>query len=213
MKEIVDALGRSRKPLIICDIDEVVMEFLDPLQAYLASVEHRLHPDSFRLHGNIRRIADDVCATNEEVDAFEEAFFASQDKWQTPVRGAHDVLASLRDEADIIFLTAMPPRHGVLRRTLLDLHGFGYPMVATQEAKGPVAASLIGMRDVPSVFIDDIARNLHSVRDHAPACLLVHLMANDIFRALAPDPGKDVQKARDWSHAGELIRAHFNSIG
>ena len=94
MNDILDRLSGSKKPLIICDIDEVVMEFLDPFQAYLASVEHRLHADSFRLHGNIRRTADGVCATREEVEAFQEAFYSSQDKWQTPVVGASDVLAS-----------------------------------------------------------------------------------------------------------------------
>src|SRR6476469_4170363 len=81
-KEILETLTQSRKPLIICDVDEVVLEYLDPLQAYLASVEHRLHADSFRLDGNIRRITDGVPATREEVMAFREAFFATQDKWQ-----------------------------------------------------------------------------------------------------------------------------------
>jgi hypothetical protein len=211
MNDILDMLRGSKKPLIICDIDEVVMEFLDPFQAYLASVEHRLHADSFRLNGNIRRTADGVCATKEEVEAFQEAFYSSQDKWQTPVVGAKDALASLKDEADIVFLTAMPPRHEAVRKSLLVLHGFGYPMVATEAAKGPVAASLIGARSVPSVFIDDIAHNLHSVRENAPGCLLIHLMANKIFGALAPDPGEGVARARDWQHAGELIRAHFKT--
>jgi hypothetical protein len=209
VNEIVEALQRSKKPLIICDVDEVVLEFVGPLQAYLASVGHRLHADSFRLDGNIRRIADGVCATREEIAAFQEAFFSAQDKWQTPAAGAIDVLGGLEDEADIVFLTAMPPRHQAVRRALLDLHGFGYPMVASEDAKGPIAASLIGTRTVPSVFIDDISRNLHSVREHLPGCLLINLMANATFAAMAPDPGKGVMKARDWQHAGEMIRAHF----
>jgi hypothetical protein len=209
MNDILDALGKSQRPLIICDIDEVVMEFLDPLQAYLASIEYRLHPDSFKLTGNIRRIADNVCATKEECAEFQEAFFSTQDQWQKPARNARVVLDSLSNDADIVFLTAMPPRHAVVRRALLDLHQFHYPMIATEDAKGPLAASLIGERGVPAVFIDDIYKNLHSVRTHAPDCLLINLMANDVFRALAPDPGEGVEKARDWDHAGELIRAHF----
>jgi hypothetical protein len=211
VKDILDTLARSKKPLVICDVDEVVLEFVAPPQAYLASVNYRLHADSFRLQGNIRRIADDLAATKEEIDAFQEAFFSTQDKWQTPAKGARDTLAGLKDDADILFLTAMPPRHQAVRRTLLDLHGFPYPIVATEEAKGPIAARLIGDRDVPTAFIDDIARNLHSVRQHAPSCLLINLMANEAFRALAPDPGEGVQKARDWAHAGELIRAHFQT--
>ncbi|MDB5525595.1 MAG: hypothetical protein JWM58_3358 [Rhizobium sp.] len=211
MNDILAALGQSCRPLIICDIDEVVMEFLDPFQAYLASIEYRLHPDSFKLTGNIRRIADNVCATKEECAKFQEAFFAVQDQWQKPARNARIVLDGFKDDADIVFLTAMPPRHEIVRRALLDLHEFHFPMIATEDAKGPVAARLIGERGVPAVFIDDIHTNLHSVRTHAPGCLLINLMANDVFRALAPDPGERVVKARDWDHAGALIRAHFKA--
>ncbi len=211
MNDIVATLGRSTRPLVICDIDEVVMEFLDPFQAFLASVDHCLHADSFRLQGNIRHVIDGTVASEEMFQQFQESFFSAQDRWQTPARDAKRVLDSLCADADIVFLTAMPPRHETVRRALLDMHGFHFPLVATEEAKGPVAAALIGGRNVPSVFIDDIYRNLHSVRDHVPACLLINLMANDAFRALAPDPGEGVEKARDWTHAGEMIRAHFQS--
>ena len=213
MNDIVATLRRSTKPLVICDIDEVVMEYLDPFQAYLASVDHCLHADSFRLQGNIRHVTDGSVATDEMFQQFQEQFFSTQDRWQRPAHDAKHVLDSLGADADIIFLTAMPPRHETARRALLDMHGFDFPLVATEEAKGPVAAELVCGRHVPSVFIDDIARNLRSVREHVPDCLLINLMANDAFRALAPDPGEGVEKARDWTHAGEMIRAHFHSIG
>ena len=55
-----------------------------------------------------------------------------------------------------------------------------------------VAAGLIGEAGRPAVFIDDLGANLHSVRSHAPSCLLINLMANEAFRALAPHPGDGV---------------------
>jgi hypothetical protein len=213
VKEILGTLASSTRPLIISDVDEVVLEFLDPFQAYLASVEHRLHADSFRLHGNIRRLADQAPASSDEIRTFQEAFFASQEQWQTPAKGAYDVLASLSESADIVLLTAMPPRHHDRRRALLDSHGLNFPMIATEDAKGPVVAELIGSRSVPAVFIDDIASNLASVRTHAPDCMLIHLMANATFRALAPDPGNQVARPADWNEADALIRAHFGIAG
>jgi hypothetical protein len=207
--DILAALARSDRPLVVCDIDEVVLEFLDPFQDYLQSVDHRLHPDSFKLTGNVRRISDGISATREAVDAFQEAFFAAQHLWQRPAPDCAGVLGRLKDFADIVFLTAMPPRHHEARRAVLDTHEFRFPMISTEDAKGPVVARLIGTRGVPAVFIDDIYTNLHSVRSHAPDCLLIHLMANATFRAMAPDPGEGVEKARDWPHADQLIRAHF----
>lgn len=207
--DIIVGLAHSTRPLVVCDIDEVVLEFLDPLDRYLNSVGHRLHPDSFRLTGNIRSIAEDLVAAKDDVDRMQEAFFASQDRWQVPAKGVDAALRSLSKDADIVFLTAMPPRHHHVRRTLLDLHGLDFPMIATEEPKGPVVASLIGERGVPAVFIDDIIRNLGSVRTHAPGCLLMHLMANRAFRAMAPTPEDDIVIAEDWADAERLIRQYL----
>jgi hypothetical protein len=209
---IIESLSASVRPLVVCDVDEVVLEFLDPFDRYLNSVGHRLHPDSFRLHGNVRSIAEDIAAAHDEVNRMEEEFFASQDKWQVPARGADAALRSLSHDADIVFLTAMPPRHHDIRRTLLDLHGLDFPMIATEEPKGPVVASLIGARKIPAVFVDDIVRNLGSVRMHAPGCLLMHMMANQVFRAMAPTPEEDIVIAEDWAHAERLIREHLGIV-
>jgi hypothetical protein len=212
MDDIFAKLSASTRPLVICDIDEVVLEFLDPFHEYLQTVSYRLHPDSYRLTGNIRSIADGAPATQEMIREFEESFFAAQDIWQRPARDAKLVLDSLGTQADIIFLTAMPPRHQTVRRTLLDSLDIRFPMIATEEAKGPIAAQLIGTRGIRSAFIDDIHTNHHSVRANAPDCKLISLAANETFRALAPHPGDDVVMARDWQHAGELIRSHFQTM-
>jgi hypothetical protein len=207
--DIVREIAGSSRPLIVCDVDEVVLEFLDPFDRYLNSVEHRLHPDSFRLHGNIRSITDGLAATDEQVEAMQEAFFASQDKWQVPAPGVVDVLKRLAGDADIVFLTAMPPRHHDIRRTVLDMHGLDYPMIATEEPKGPVVAHLIGGRNIPAVFIDDIVRNHGSVRAHAPDCLLVHLMANAVFRKMMHEPDEDIVVVEDWPDVERVIRKHL----
>jgi hypothetical protein len=211
--EIIKAFAESSRPLVVCDVDEVVLEFLDPFDRYLNSVEHRLHPDSFRLHGNIRSISAGIAASDDQVEEMQEAFFASQDKWQTPAPDVVDVLKRLAVDADIVFLTAMPPRHHDVRRTVLDMHGLTYPMIATEEPKGPVVASLIGGRDVPSVFIDDILRNHGSVRDSAPDCLLIHLMVNAVFRKMLPKAEEHIVVAEDWADAERVIRERLGLDG
>jgi hypothetical protein len=211
--EIIKAFAESSRPLVVCDVDEVVLEFLDPFDRYLNSVEHRLHPDSFRLHGNIRSISAGIAASDDQVEEMQEAFFASQDKWQTPAPDVVDVLKRLAVDADIVFLTAMPPRHHDVRRTVLDMHGLTYPMIATEEPKGPVVASLIGGRDVRSVFIDDILRNHGSVRDSAPDCLLIHLMVNAVFRKMLPKAEEHIVVAEDWADAERVIRERLGLDG
>jgi hypothetical protein len=208
-----DALSLGERPLIVCDIDEVVLEFITPFQAFLVENGHELQPRSFRLTGNVVRLADGSETPADDVDRLLEAFFAEQDGWQTPVDAAADSLAELSGKADIVFLTAMPPRHRSVRRSLLGRHGLDYPMIATEAAKGPAVKALHGERVQPLVFIDDIFVNLHSVKAHMPETLLINLMANDTFRALAPHPGDGVDIASDWAHAVELITTHLDVSG
>jgi hypothetical protein len=56
-----------------------------------------------------------------------------------------------------------------------------------------------------------MARNLHSVRDHVADCLLIHLMPNSPVHRFAPVAADDITRATDWTHAAELIKAHFVS--
>jgi len=197
------------RPLLVCDVDEVVLEFVTPLMRFLQTRGFELRANSFRLWGNIYSLETGNVAEKSEVRDFMAAFFNQQEKWQTPAKNAAETLTKLSDDADIVFLTAMPPHHHGLRRELLNKAGMPYPMIATMDAKGPEVAALHGGRDLPLAFIDDIFTNLHSVRDHAPDTLLVNMMANDQFRALAPDPGDGVARADDWVQADGIIRNHF----
>ena len=47
----------------------------------------------------------------------------------------------------------------------------------------------------------------------AIAAMLMHLMANQVFRAMAPKPEADIVIAEDWAHAERLIRAHLGIAG
>ncbi|MBK5567344.1 hypothetical protein [Ensifer sp. SSB1] len=199
----------QERPLIVSDVDEVVLEFINPFKAFLQSCGHALLPRSFRLTGNIVDLANEQPLAEAEVKALLDSFYGSQDRWQTPAERVADTLAALSQDADIVFLTAMPPHHAAVRRALLDRLGLPYPLLASEEPKGPIVQKLHGGRTVPLVFIDDILRNLQSVQHHAPSCLLINLMVNAEFRALAPKPDASIRAVADWPEAAAAIRAHL----
>ncbi|PYE35669.1 hypothetical protein C8J35_10248 [Rhizobium sp. PP-F2F-G38] len=205
-----DHIELTDRPLIVCDIDEVVLEFVTPFQNFLKSGGRELLPLSFRLHGNIVQLETGEPVPDAMVPTLLEDFFLTQDVWQTPASQVAETLADLSNEADIVFLTAMPPRHTEVRRQLLDRYGLSaYPLLATEAPKGPVVKQLHDARDVPVAFIDDILRNLESVREHAPDCLLIRLMANAEFLAMAPAPTQGIESAENWDDAARIIRRHF----
>lgn len=197
------------RPLIVCDVDDVVLQFAAPFEAFLQSRGHRLLPRSFKLTGNIVRGADESVIEAPAVKALIDDFFVEQERWQTPFANAVDTLHALGQDADLVFLTAMPPRHAEVRRRLLDQLTLTFPMIATEEAKGPMVAALQGERPLPVAFVDDMVHNLHSVGQHVPDCLLIYLPPPlEIFR-FAPEPSETVRRVGTWPEASKLIRSHF----
>ena len=197
------------RPPIVCDVDDVVLQFIDPFQLYLKSLGHEFLPRSFRLHGNIVSLADELALDDQHVSWLILDFFEAQESWQTPVDPVVSTLERLSDDADVLFLTAMPPQFSAHRRRLLDRTGLTFPLLASEQPKGPIVQALHGGRDLPVIFIDDMARNLHSVREHVADCLLIHLMPDTPVHRFAPAAAGDIARARDWSHAAELIDQHL----
>lgn len=211
MSDILD-LSHVRvtdRPLVVCDVDDVVLHFAAPFQTFLRSQGHEFLPRSFRLTGNIVASDTQLALDAAGVRRLIEAFFEAQENWQLPTEEVVQTLEALSEQADVVFLTAMPPGYAAHRRRLLDRLGLAFPLIASEEPKGPIMRRLNAERALPTVFIDDMAHNLHSVREHMPACLLIHMMPDSPLHLMAPKPFEDIVRARDWRHAQELIGAHF----
>lgn len=213
MSEIVDLdhVRLTDRPLAVCDVDDVVLEFLTPFESYLTSLGHRLVPRSYRLHGNIVSALDEAPVDDALVSKLILDFFEAQETWQVPFGDAVSALSRIGETADVVFLTAMPPRYTQMRRRLLDRLDLTFPLLATESPKGPVIERLHGNRTLPVAFIDDMAHNHVSVADSVPECLLVHLMPASEMHRHAPKPGPHVVQASDWADAEGHILRHFQS--
>lgn len=204
-------LSLEDRPLVICDVDEVVLEFLTPFNAFLNASGYELLPRSFRLTGNIITLDNGEAAENDTCRDLLEGFFSEQLDWQTPTNDVETVLSNLSELADIIFLSAMPPHHYDIRRTLLDRHGLTYPLVATNEEKGPLIREIHAEREQPLIFVDDMVYNLHSAKKHAPSAHTIYYMSNATFRSMAPHPGDGVIEAENWPHIEQIVRTHMGA--
>ena len=197
------------RPLIVCDVDDVVLHFFAPFLTFLDSEGHEFLPRSFRLTGNIISKASGAALEETEVHRLIDAFFEAQEQWQTPLDHAIDTLGGFSKNADIVFLTAMPPQFSAQRRRLLDRLGLAYPLLASVQPKGPIVQALHGKRTLPVAFVDDMAHNLHSVREHVASCLLINLRPDSIVHSMAPAVAADIPQANDWAEVAPLIRAHI----
>ena len=88
----------SDRPLLICDVDEVIIEFLTPFGKFLNAQDKELRPNSFALDGNIFKSGTDIAYEKQIVSQLVDDFFADQHNWQNPVDHVHQVLKNLSNE-------------------------------------------------------------------------------------------------------------------
>lgn len=209
----IEALARDERPLLVLDVDDVLLHFVGPLVRYLEAQGARLQLTTFRLFGNVFDIETGAAVENQRVSALLDGFFGAQTDWQTPVDGAREAVGRIAREAEVVLLTAMPHRHRDTRRTFLDRLGLRYPLLTTEMAKGPAIRRLRGEARRAVAFVDDMPHNLASARSEVADAHLFHLIADNALRPLIPAPPQDTAVVLDWQEAGGGIAAALDLKG
>lgn len=198
-------LSLDTRPLLVLDVDDVVLEFLNPFMRYLGRQDAELRLDSFRLFGNIYDLKSGTALANERIQVLIDEFFAAQAEWQARAGDAAETIAALAEDVEVVMLTAMPHRHRATRRSYLDALGMTYPLVTTEAPKGPALKALRGDHERPVAFIDDMPHNLASVQISMPEAHLFHLTAAPVLRPLLPPLPEGAIVVDDWREAGPKI--------
>lgn len=203
----IEELSHDDRPLLVLDVDDVLLEFVRPLPAYLKQRGYQLSLGSFRLFGNVTERATGRTIEQHEVTKLLDDFFGQQADWQDVMEGALDALSLFGQRAEIVLLTMMPHRHRAARRSHLEALGIPYPVLTTEMAKGPAISKLRGPSSRPVVFVDDQPRNLESAREFVPDVHLIHLMSDNSLRKLLPEPPEGTYVVEDWKEATPIIAA------
>lgn len=173
-----------RGPLVICDVDEVVLHFIEPLEAYFERKGFELVAPVFRLNGNIRSRTTGELAEAEQVRALIYGFFEEDTEIQRPVANAAKILKALAGHAQIVMLTNMPGRFREARLKTLGRHDIPYPVLTNTGPKGPAVARLAELSGGPVFFLDDSEANVTSVREAVPQAHVIRFIADTRFFAL-----------------------------
>src|SRR5690606_24775184 len=89
----IEELSHDPRPLLVLDVDDVVLHFVRPFPRFLEARGFDLTLGTFKLLGNIRERATGRLAEREEIAALVDEFFHAQADWQTITDGAAEVLA------------------------------------------------------------------------------------------------------------------------
>lgn len=195
------ALALRQRPLVICDVDEVVVHFTRELEDHLDGHDLYLAPDSFALSGNIRRKHDRAAVANEVVMHHVARVFEERTLTMQPIDGAIEALGALSQHADIVLLTNLPHEAGDMRRENLKGLGLNHAVVTNSGPKGPAIRHLSGLAAGPVVFIDDSPQFLASAHECAPEVHLIHFLHDERFARHVPEVDYVSLRTGRWDEA------------
>ncbi len=201
---------RRHRPLLICDVDEVVVRFVDTLRAWLRERQLTLHPDSWCLEGNIRRATDGIALPGARVRALLEEFFRECAATMPLMPGAASSLRALAENgAQIVMLTNIPHAHARARCCNLRAHGLDFPLITNQGPKGPAVRALRRKVAEEVVFMDDHPDFLDSAHAHSASgrarVHLVHYIPDSPFVAHLPCLRAPHVQVRNWREASTVL--------
>ncbi len=201
------------RPLIVCDVDEVLAAFMAAFDRFLASRALYFTYESYRLTGNIRRRGDDGALDKEGIRALIEDFFAAHTETLAPVPGGAPALRALARRARIVVLSNIPAAREEARARWLERHGLGYPLVVNSGTKGPAVAELAARADAPCFFIDDSPRHHRAVAEAAADVRRLHFVADERLDRLLESPPECHHRLDSWAALRATVEAELAAAG
>jgi hypothetical protein len=194
---------------VVSDADEVLLQFVRALEAYLEELGLYLDLKSFALTGNIKHGRTHVALEGSEVKGVLGDFFEHRVETVEPVAGAAEALEALTERAQIIVLSNVPFGRVEARRRGLQRHGMDYPVVANAGPKGGALELLAEIVSAPVFFLDDIPGNIASVAARAARVTRMHFVADPRLAQLL-EPAEDCHVRLDtWPAARAFIEARL----
>lgn len=172
-------------PLLICDADEVLFDFMSAFTKHLEDTGYYYDWKTLSLTGNIRCREDQSALSSGEVRNLIDNFFLLHTADIPSVAGAAAALRRLNEAGvQIVVLSNLPIPQAKARQLALARAGMAYPLVANIGLKGPPVRHLASKIEGPTAFVDDIPHHHDSVAQHARDVHRLHFSVNPRLRAL-----------------------------
>ncbi len=170
------------RPLVICDVDEVVVHFTREFEEFIALKGIALDfSETIHSFARAKHIHSNALLGFEETGELVDAFFAQRTLGMQPIEGAIQSLQNFAEHADVVMLTNLPHVAGDDRRKNLEGHGLNFPVITNSGPKGPAIRRIAQAVQAPVVFIDDSPSFITSAYEHAPDIHLVHFVQDERF--------------------------------
>jgi hypothetical protein len=196
------------RPLVICDVDEVVVHFTRDFEEYLRPMGLWLDTDDLqRLNGTVKKAGSDESIDDARTFQLVTDYFAKRTRDMQAIEGAVEALLELSQHADVVMLTNLPHEAGDDRRHNLASLGLPFPVITNSGPKGHAIRQMVAEIEAPVVFIDDSAGFISSAYEHAPHIHLVHFLHDPRFFKNASELDFISLRTDHWRHVLPHVKA------
>ena len=151
------------KPLIVCDADEVIFDFMYSFEKYLHAKSLYFNWKSYALEGNILNDKNEALNRRQITDTI-NSFFMNKTESMSLVEGAVNSLQILSKKHNIIILSNIPFKFYEKRKVALKKCGINFPFFANTGPKGKAVKYLSDIHKGKIWFIDDSPYQIKSVK-------------------------------------------------
>jgi hypothetical protein len=201
------------RPLIICDVDDVVVHFLRGFDAMLLDLDYVLEANSFALNGNVFHRQTRVEMPAEQVSQLVDDYFVTSTEYMEAIDDAVESLLDLSQHASVVMLTNLPHHARDKRVRNLLKHGLTFPIITNSGPKGPAIKDLADRTSGPKVFVDDSPNFVKSSFEFAPEVKIVHFLHDLRFANLHPPLAFVSHTTGTWIDAKQHIFSLISSEG
>jgi len=155
----------NNKPLIVCDADEVIFDFMSTFEIFLKSNNLYFNWKSYALNGNILN-KNKIAIKDKEVKNILKAFFSEKTLSMPLIFGAKKSLEKLSKKYSIIILSNIPHEFYNARKQALNSHNIKFPFFSNKGPKGKTVEFLANGITKNIWFIDDSPHQIKSVKNY-----------------------------------------------
>ena len=196
-------------PLVICDVDEVIVHFTRDFEDFLAERNFLLETTDLRnLQTAVRPVHGGPSLGETEAIDLVDQFFDLRTRTMKPIDRAVEGLQELSKHADVVMLTNLPHSAGDHRRENLANLGLPFPVITNSGPKGPAINLMAAKVNAPVIFIDDSPAFIASAYEHAPHVHLVHFVQD----ASVSKATRSFDFVNLYTHSWDVIVDHVMSI-
>ena len=173
----------KEKPLIVCDADEVIFDFMNSFEKYLHTKNLYFNWKSYALEGNI--INNNNEALNKgQITNIINNFFQSKTESMNLVKGVVDSLQILSRKYNIIILSNIPIQFYEKRKIALKKYKINFPFFANTGPKGKAVKYISDIHKGEIWFIDDSPYQIRSVKLEEKNIKTILFVGNNKLEAL-----------------------------